>query len=78
MTALMLDPGTLCVAAPELQLSVGGDPRAASRFPATSRVSAITPGMGLFFVTSEQLASLIQRARAGGAAPTRRARRVIA
>jgi hypothetical protein len=78
MTPLMLDPGTLCVAAPELQSSVGGDPWAASRFPAKARVAAITPGMGLFFVTSEQLASLVQRARAAGSVSGRRARRISA
>jgi hypothetical protein len=74
----MLDPGTLCVAAPELQSSVGGDPSAARRFPPGARVAAITPGMGLFFVTSEQLASLVQRARSAAAVPTLQARRITA
>ncbi len=73
MTPLLLDPGTFQVAAPELQSTVGGDPSAARRFPPGARIAAITPAMGLFELTDEQLTTVIQRATAGlrGSVPRR-------
>ncbi len=64
VTALLLEPGTCRVASPELQQHVGGDPAAARRFPREAIVAAVTPAMGLFSVTDEQLAALVQHARA--------------
>jgi hypothetical protein len=65
VTALLLDPGTFQVASPELQDRLGGDPIAAGRFPNEARLPAVTPAMGLFTVTEEQLASMVDRAREG-------------
>ena len=66
VTALLLEPGTCRVAAPELQAYAGGDPAAARRFPREAIVAAVTPAMGLFSVTEEQLVALVQRARSAG------------
>lgn len=54
------------MAAPELQAHAGGDPAAARQFPREAIVAAVTPAMGLFSVTEEQLAALVQRAAGAG------------
>jgi hypothetical protein len=59
-----MEPATCRVAAPDLQQHVGGDPAAAGRFPPEAIVAAVTPAMGLFSVTDEQLAALVQQASA--------------